>query len=58
MDLAGHMPITLTLANAGRCDVRADGKPLAGRVASTTATHSTYEMKQDGTAKITVDCGR
>jgi len=58
MELVGHMPITLTLANAARCDVRADGKPLVGRVVNTAADQRTYEMKQNGTAKITVDCGR
>ena len=56
LDLAGHLPITMTLANAGNCDVRADGRPLSGRTAG--ASQITYEMKQDGTAKITVDCRR
>lgn len=58
LELTGHLPVKLTLANAGRCEVRADGKPLPGRPSGTSGAHSTYEMKQDGTAKITVECGR
>ena len=55
LELAGHLPITFTLANAAACRVSADGKPLTGRTAG---TETSYALAQDGTAKITVQCRR
>jgi len=54
LELAGPLPLELSLANAGSCDVRANKRPLRGGAAGELVR---YKISHHARATVTVRCG-